>query len=51
MILEATGDRAADRATLERLVDDANYVPAYLRRSVRPWVRRARKRLKELGTA
>jgi hypothetical protein len=50
-VQEATGDRAAARATLERLVDDANYVPADLRRSVRPWVRRARKRLRELGSA
>jgi hypothetical protein len=48
-VQEATGDRAAARGTLERLVDDANYVPAYLRRSVRPWVRRARKRLHDLG--
>ena len=50
-VQEATGDRAAARATLERLVDDANYVPAYLRGSVRPWVRRARRHLRELGTA
>ena len=44
-----TGDRAAARATLERLIDDAQYVPRYLRGSVRPWVRRAQKRLRELG--
>jgi hypothetical protein len=50
-VQEATGDRAAARTTLERLVDDANYVPAYLRRSVRPWVRRARKRLASLEPA
>ncbi len=47
-VQEATGDRAAATATLERLIDDANYVPAYLRRSVRPWVRRAQKRRREL---
>jgi hypothetical protein len=45
----ATGDRLAAKSTLERLIDDAHYVPAYLRRSVRPWVSRARKRLRELG--
>jgi tetratricopeptide (TPR) repeat protein len=44
-----TGDRAAAKTTLERLIDDAQYVPAYLRRSVRPWVGRARRRLRELG--
>jgi hypothetical protein len=44
-----TGDRAAAKATLERLIDDAHYVPAYLRRSVRPWVSRAQRRLRELG--
>ncbi|HZF10006.1 MAG TPA: tetratricopeptide repeat protein [Thermoanaerobaculia bacterium] len=44
-----TGDPAAAKATLERLVDDAQYVPRYLRGSVRPWVGRAKKRLRELG--
>jgi hypothetical protein len=44
-----TGDRLAAKSTLERLIDDAHYVPAYLRRSVRPWVSRARKRLREFG--
>jgi hypothetical protein len=47
-VIDATGDQAAATATLERLIDDANYVPAYLRRSVRPWVRRAQKRRREL---
>ena len=44
----ARGDRAAAAAALRRILDDAAYVPAYHRRQVAPWVRRARKMLQKL---
>jgi hypothetical protein len=37
-----TGDRDAAMRSLQRIVDDAELVPDYLKREVRPWVRKAR---------
>lgn len=44
-----TGDRDASCAVLRRLIDEADYVPDYLQRNVKPWVKRARQALKEMG--
>jgi hypothetical protein len=43
------GDRAAAMRSLQRIVDEAELVPAYLQRDVRPWVRKARAALAKLG--
>jgi hypothetical protein len=37
-----TGDREAAMRSLQRIVEDAELVPPYLKREVRPWVRKAR---------
>jgi hypothetical protein len=42
-------DRAAAMRSLQRIVDEAEMVPAYLQRDVRPWVRKARKALARLS--
>ena len=44
-----TGDRDQARQTFTRIIDEADYVPRYLQRTVRPWVRQARKALHQLG--
>lgn len=44
------GDRAAAAQTLHRLLDDAEFVPEYMRHSVKPWVRKARGALKQMAT-
>ena len=43
------GDRAAAMRSLQRIVDEAEMVPAYLQRDVRPWVGKARKALARLS--
>jgi tetratricopeptide (TPR) repeat protein len=41
-------DREAALRSLQRIVDEAVLVPAYLQRNVRPWVRRARWAMRKL---
>lgn len=43
------GDRDAAVRSLRRIVEEAEYVPDYLQRDVRPWVKRAKKALAKLG--
>jgi tetratricopeptide (TPR) repeat protein len=45
------GDTDEARRSLERIIDESEYVPAYHRREVRPWVRRARRALSTLPAA
>ena len=45
------GDPDAARANLNRIIEEAQLVPDYLQRSVRPWVKKAEKLLKELEEA
>jgi hypothetical protein len=42
------GDTREARESLERIIHESEYVPAYHKREVRPWVRRARKALSSL---
>ncbi len=44
------GDTARARESLERIIDESEYVPSYHEREVRPWVRKARKALSSLPT-
>jgi len=43
------GDREAALKSLKRIVDEAEYVPDYLQRDVRPWVKKAKKAIEKLG--
>jgi len=43
------GDRAAASENLHRIVAEAESVPDYLQRNVRPWVRKAKQALRKLG--
>lgn len=43
------GDREAALKSLKRIVDEAEYVPDYLQRDVRPWVKKAKKAIARLG--
>jgi hypothetical protein len=43
------GDREAAMRSLQRIVDEAELVPHYLQRDVRPWVRKARNALARLA--
>lgn len=43
------GDREAAARTLERIIHEAELVPRYLQKEVRPWVRKARAGLRKLG--
>jgi tetratricopeptide (TPR) repeat protein len=43
------GDRPAAMRSLQRIVDEAELVPHYLQRDVRPWVRKARNALARLS--
>ncbi len=43
------GDRAAAAQNLHRIVLEAEMVPGYLQRNVRPWVRKAKQALRKLG--
>ena len=45
------GDEAAASQALTRIVEEAELVPPYLQRSVKPWVRKARRALKQMGRA
>jgi tetratricopeptide (TPR) repeat protein len=42
------GETARARETLERIIEESEYVPKYHRREVRPWVRKARRALATL---
>lgn len=42
------GDNGGARESLQRIVDESEYVPSYHRREVRPRVRKARKALSSL---
>ena len=55
--LEKSGRKESARKVLEQiarttslLINEAEYVPSYHRREVRPWVRRAKKALSSLPT-
>jgi len=43
------GDRAAAAENLHRIVTEAEGVPDYLKKSVRPWVRKAKQALRKVG--
>jgi len=43
------GDRAAAAENLHRIIAEAETVPHYLQRSVRPWVRKAKQALRRMG--
>ena len=45
------GDKDLARQTFNRIIDEAAYVPRYLQRTVRPWVRKARKALQQLDNS
>jgi tetratricopeptide (TPR) repeat protein len=42
------GDRESAASTLRRLIEEAEFVPDYLRRRVSPWTRKARRALRQL---
>jgi len=49
--LQADAGQTNDaRESLQRIITEAEYVPSYHRRAVRPWVRRAKKALTSLPT-
>jgi hypothetical protein len=49
-VLEAQlGERAVAARCLQRILNEAEYVPAYLKREVKPWVKKARQGLRKLG--
>jgi hypothetical protein len=43
------GDREVAARTLQRIIQEAELVPPYLRGTVRPWVRKARGSLRKIG--
>jgi tetratricopeptide (TPR) repeat protein len=43
------GDREPAARTLQRIIHEAELVPPYLQREVRPWVRKAQAGLRKLG--
>lgn len=43
------GEKEKARATCQRIIAEAEYVPAYLKKEVKPWVRKAQKALKTMG--
>lgn len=45
------GDVAAARGNLTRIIDEAELVPDYLLRSMRPWIKKAERELKSLESA
>jgi len=50
--LQAEAGRTNDaRESLERIINEAEYVPKYHKREVRPWVRKAKRALTSLTTA
>jgi hypothetical protein len=48
-LLGRVGDREGAIRALQRIIDEAELVPSYLQRDVRPWVQRARMGLRKLG--
>ena len=44
------GDAEAARHNLNRIIEEAQLVPDYLQRSVRPWVKKAQKALATLDS-
>ncbi len=49
-VLEAQmGEREVAARCLQRILNEAEYVPAYLKREVKPWVKKARQGLRKLG--
>jgi tetratricopeptide (TPR) repeat protein len=49
-VLEAQmGDRETAARCLRRILDEAEYVPPYLAREVKPWVKKAKQALRRLG--
>ncbi|HLA76375.1 MAG TPA: tetratricopeptide repeat protein [Vicinamibacteria bacterium] len=44
-----TGDRESARRALQRILDEAELVPPYLQKNVKPWIKKARKGLAMLG--
>lgn len=49
MVQGLLGDRTAAMSSLQRIVDEAELIPDYLKREARPWVRKARSALSQLG--
>jgi hypothetical protein len=45
----AVGDRPAAKATFQRIIDEAAYVPNYMRSKVKKWVRLSRRAMSALG--
>src|SRR3989442_654060 len=45
------GDRESAAQSLRRIVEEADLVPGYLQRNVKPWVRKARRALKRMGSS
>jgi hypothetical protein len=43
------GEREVAARCLQRIVNESEYVPAYLQREVKPWVKKARQGLRKLG--
>jgi hypothetical protein len=43
------GEREVAARCLRRILDESEYVPAYLKREVKPWVKKARQGLRKLG--
>lgn len=43
------GDRDAAVRSLRRIIDEAEYVPDYLQKDVKPWVKKAKKAMAQLG--
>jgi hypothetical protein len=48
-VLHRSGDETAAKATLQRIVDEAELAPSFARRRQRPWVARAKRTLKSYG--
>lgn len=45
LLQSGLGDTPAAQASLQRIVDESQYAPDYMRRRLRPWVKRAQKGL------
>jgi hypothetical protein len=39
------GDASAARSTLQRILDESEFAPEYMRGAIRPWVKRVRRGL------
>ena len=49
VVQDSSGDQEAARRSLQRIIDEAEYVPDYLKREVQPWVKKARSMQRKLG--